>query len=68
MKYLIWSAERGMWWKLSRYGYTKDITEAGQFSEAEAIGICNMANKPHLAEMMVPLSSIEWKIFADNAQ
>ncbi|MBY0256928.1 hypothetical protein [Methylobacterium sp.] len=41
---LIWSNERGMWWKASRYGYTTLTHEAGRFSQAEADQILAAAN------------------------
>lgn len=45
MKYLIWSNERGMWWKGSRHGYTTLTHLAGQFTEEEARAICAKANE-----------------------
>ena len=59
MKYLIWSIERNMWWRQNRHGYTSQMIDAGQFSEPEAIKICNEANVVAIGEMMVPVSSVQ---------
>jgi hypothetical protein len=43
MKYLIWSTERGAWWRPAERGYTRDILEAGRYSRVEAIELCRRA-------------------------
>lgn len=49
--YLIWSAERGQWWRGSKgangpvFGYTSELTEAGTFSFERASEICDQANR-----------------------
>lgn len=44
-RYLIWSEERGRWWRPGRRGYTYYIQEAGRYSEQEANEIVTEANK-----------------------
>lgn len=43
-EYLIWSFEHDAWWMPKHLGYTKDRTEAGRYSHAEAVGIVMSAN------------------------
>ncbi len=35
--YLLWSNKHDMWWKPAARGYTNNQTEAGRYSEAEAL-------------------------------
>lgn len=60
MKWLIWSIEHNGWWKPMSLGYTREITEAGQFSLEEAIEIVTEANRNQRTpdEAMVPASVI----------
>jgi len=44
VRYLIWSNERGMWWKPNHNGYTTLTHEAGLYSEEEARRIYAKAN------------------------
>jgi hypothetical protein len=55
-RYLIWSFERGAWWRPARMGYTKELTEAGRYSPREAREIVLEANRytKEQMEMMVP--------------
>ncbi len=41
MSYLIWSNQKGMWWRDNRRGYTQFIEEAGRYALAlvEAVAI-----------------------------
>ena len=43
MTYLIWSNQRGMWWRADRRGYTSHLAEAGRYTENEAREIVNDA-------------------------
>lgn len=55
--YLIWSMERGMWWKPNHRGYTFSRKEAGRYTHAEALKIvsaANLASGDIPEEMMVP--------------
>jgi len=38
--FLIWSNEHQAWWRANKNGYTKDATEAGIYSKADAQLIC----------------------------
>ena len=35
--YLLWSNKHAMWWKADGWGYTNELTEAGLYSEADAV-------------------------------
>lgn len=37
--YLIWSNERGGWWKPARRGYTQNVAEAGRYDPDAAAAI-----------------------------
>lgn len=39
MKYLVWSNQKGMWWRADRRGYASHIEEAGRYERAEAEAI-----------------------------
>lgn len=40
----IWSIEHSAWWMPHRVGYTTIREEAGQYSYAEAVKICQLSN------------------------
>src|SRR5689334_939559 len=35
--YLLWSNKHGRWWKANALGYTEDVSEAGRYTEHEAV-------------------------------
>lgn len=35
--YLLWSNKHDAWWRPGAQGYTEDIAEAGEYTEAEAV-------------------------------
>lgn len=37
--YLVWSNQKGQWWRPFRRGYTSIIEEAGRYDHAEAVSI-----------------------------
>lgn len=39
MNYLIWSNQKGMWWRPGKRGYTGNLEEAGRYSEPSAKAI-----------------------------
>ena len=39
-RWLVWSNERGAFWRQNRHGYTRNVDEAGRFSFADAATIC----------------------------
>lgn len=39
MTYLIWSNQRGMWWRSNESGYTQYIEEAGRYEKGQAEAI-----------------------------
>ncbi len=41
--YLVWSNEHQAWWKGGRFGYSRNISEAGAYTRDEAIDICRKA-------------------------
>lgn len=44
VRWLVWSNERGMWWRPGGWGYTTLTHKAALFTEAEARAICERAN------------------------
>jgi len=60
-KWLIWSHEHRGYWPSSRCGYVENVTEAGQFTFAEAKEIVHQGNQgmggwPE--ETMLPVGSV----------
>jgi hypothetical protein len=55
-RYVIWSEEHGGWWGPRRHGYTRKLTEAGRYEQAEAEEIVTKANKhsPSWNEVALP--------------
>jgi hypothetical protein len=43
MSYLIWSNQKGMWWRGNQRGYTQFIEEAGRYPLEEADRIVDSA-------------------------
>lgn len=41
--YLIWSNQKGQWWRPNRRGYTTIIEEAGRYSHDDAVHIVHDA-------------------------
>jgi hypothetical protein len=41
--WLVWSNQRGMWWRANHSGYTQFIEEAGRYSRVEAEQIVRQA-------------------------
>ena len=41
--YFIWSNEHKGWWGPNHCGYAKRLSDAGQYSRAEALAICQRA-------------------------
>ena len=54
-RYLIWSIEHTAWWRPAQVGYTRDLPEAGRYSESEAREILARANTVEINECLVPL-------------
>ncbi len=51
-RYIIFSIERGMWWKPNQFGYTGRLEEAGRYTREEAEKICEDANLIEVCETM----------------
>jgi len=60
--FYIWSYEHAAWWRAGEEGYTRDIAEAGRYSESRARFILMRANQfrppedPH--EVLVPQDEV----------
>jgi hypothetical protein len=42
-RYLIWSHENRGWWRQDGYGYVTSLSDAGIYSRAKALEICERA-------------------------
>jgi hypothetical protein len=58
-QFLIWSIEHDAWWKRGWLGYTRDVAEAGRYTEADADHIIARANLITVNECKVPLAAVE---------
>ncbi len=61
--YVIWSVEHNAWWKPDRWGYTKEVGEAGEYTASESKQIVDSANA-HLGpgtvnEVRIPVQCVE---------
>lgn len=52
--FLIWSIEHDAWWRAGEMGYTRDISEAGVYTEYRAQQIVEQANRYSFNECMIP--------------
>lgn len=52
--YVIWSFEHDAWWRPSRWGYTRELAEAGDYTLDEAARIVRAANVISLNEQAMP--------------
>jgi hypothetical protein len=70
MNFCIWCRERTAWWKPGRRGYTKNINEAGIYSEQETNSILSQANIIRQEEWAIPLEAVEnmKDIFCSNKE
>lgn len=63
--YLIWSHEHSMWWGPGECGYTRRISKAGRYLQADALRICvrampgNSTDLRALPELPVRVSDVE---------
>jgi hypothetical protein len=59
--YVIWSFEHEAWWRPGRWGYTRELAEAGHYTQAEAAQIVVNANchSPQCNETMLLLSEAQ---------
>jgi hypothetical protein len=62
MRYLVWSIEHEAWWRYSRFGYTRLLSEAGRFSDAESAAIVADANVVCVNECRIPAECVEAKV------
>jgi hypothetical protein len=53
MNYLIWSYEHTAWWLPNSKGYTKFLSQAGNYTPKQAGEICAQANVINICEIMV---------------
>jgi hypothetical protein len=57
--FLIWSIEHDAWWAPHRIGYTRELAEAGHYSEQEAREIVSRANIVAFHECAIPVACLE---------
>lgn len=41
--YLIWSHEHGAWWGPEECGYVRSLSQAGRYTQAQALAVCARA-------------------------
>jgi hypothetical protein len=44
-RWVVWSEERGAWWRSGERGYTPSLLKAGRYSEKRAREIADEANR-----------------------
>jgi len=42
--WVVWSEEHAAWWARGKLGYTDSLTEAGRYTQEEALAIVRKAN------------------------
>ena len=57
--YVIWSFEHDAWWRPGGWGYTRDLAEAGHFTEADADQIIADANVVAVNEVVMLLPTAQ---------
>ena len=68
--WLIWSNEHRAWWRGGGNGYTVQVSQAGLYSEADALDICARAI-PGTASQLgmlpeVPVSSVHMGLLVER--
>jgi hypothetical protein len=53
--FVIWSFEHDAWWRPKRWGYTRELAEAGVYSAEESRSIVARANLITVNEQAIPL-------------
>lgn len=56
--FLIWSIEHDAWWAPGNRGYTRELEQAGQYSEREAREIVKRANIVAFHECAIPVECV----------
>ena len=56
--FVIWSIEHDAWWAPERIGYTRELHEAGRYTQAEAAEIVKRANVVEFNEAAIPLECL----------
>lgn len=56
--YVIWSIEHSAWWRVNWCGYTRDLSEAGRYSEAAADEVLARANVVEVNECKIPIACV----------
>jgi hypothetical protein len=57
--FLIWSIEHDAWWRPGGHGYTRELEQAGHYSEGEARKIVTRANIVAFHECAIPVACLE---------
>lgn len=60
--YLIWSNEHRAWWGSDRAGYVSRLSQAGRYSQADALLVCTHAI-PGTADRLGMLPEIPVRLF-----
>ena len=68
--WLIWSNEHRAWWRAGGNGYTMQVSQAGLYSEADALDICARAI-PGTASRLgmlpeIPVSSVHMGLLVER--
>jgi hypothetical protein len=67
--YLVWSHERGAWWRTGGIGYTRRLSEAGRMTREQAVAIAtkaipgNAARYEALPELPIRLEDVREMVF-----
>lgn len=67
MEFLIWSMEHDAWWRPGHMGYTRNVAEAGHYSDQESRDILKRANYPRRCnEARIPVECVADIVIGDD--
>ena len=68
MIYLIWSYKRRAWWRAASAGYTRDVTQAGQYDGPEARDITSHYERDDEDRSVMVEAGLVYAMFEQDAE